>query len=191
MCDVFKRERSEPIEKRLDEFLAKHELTLSNNTDIVSLCKKLNLSTLKISLADSNLDGFILVNEKYRAIAINELLQPLDARFLIAHELSHYITEVEGKQPTEVFLAAKDKLAHGAEKPSIEHDMDYLAAAILVPRKQFQEELKILEINYKNLHTEEEVKKSIAQNLITFFANRYRVREQLIIRRIAEVSYYA
>lgn len=191
MGEVYKRSQSEILENQLSEFLKKNGFRLDNETDIISICEKLNLSAFYASLDELNVDGFILVNENHRVIGIDEKLSALDARFLIAHELGHYITEVKDKQPSEVLIAAKDKLYHGKEKSSHEHDMDYLAAAILVPKNQFIWELKALDINFGTLHSEEEVRKNIQPDLIAFFAKRYRVKEQLIVRRIAEVSYYA
>ena len=191
MCDVFKRERSQPLEERLSKFLGSHKLNLSNDTDIISVCKKLNLTGLYMPLDDS-MDGFILVNKRYRVIAIKETLEPLDARFLIAHELGHYITAYdESKDENNQFVvAAKETYRHGTDKPDVEHEMDYLGAALLVPKEQFMRELDGMKVNYKNLHTENEVMKSISYDIISEFATRYRVSKQLIIRRIAEVSYY-
>lgn len=192
MCDVFTKVESEPLEDKLSKFLIAHKIILSNNTDIISVCQKLKLSGLYMPL-NENMDGFILVNKKYRVIAIKESLEPLDARFLIAHELGHYITAYdESKDESNQFIvAAKETYRHGADKPGVEHHMDYLGAAILVPKDQFMSELNKLNIYYSNLHTESAVINAIPHNVISYFATRYRVSKQLIIRRIAEVSYYA
>lgn len=192
MCNVFKRERSKPLEDRLSNFLGAHKINLSNDTDIMSICKKLNLTGLYMPLDDS-MDGFILVNKKYRVIAIKDSLEPLDARFLIAHELAHYITAYDESKDEngQILIAARETLVHGENKPAIEHEMDYLAAAILVPKEQFKRELDATQIKYGHLHTESDVVKNIPIQIISEFATRYRVPKQLIIRRIAEVSYYA
>ncbi len=192
MCEVFAKEVSKPLEDKLYNFLVSHQINLSNDTDIISVCKKLKLTGLYMPL-DETMDGFILVNNKYRVIAIKESLEPLDARFLIAHELGHYITAYdESKDESNQFVvAARETFRHGAEKPFMEHQMDYLGAAILVPREQLKRELEEMKINYNNLHTETDVMNHIPYDVISYFANRYRVSKQLIIRRIAEVSYYA
>lgn len=192
MCDVFTKERSKPLEDRLSNFLGFHKINLSNDTDIVSICRKLNLTALYMPL-DASMDGFILVNKKYRVIAIKDSLEPLDARFLIAHEIAHYITAYnESKdENNQILIAARETLTHGVNKPEIEHQMDYLAAAILVPKEQFKRELDAIQIKYDQLHTEADVVKNIPIQIISEFATRYRVHKQLIIRRIAEVSYYA
>lgn len=192
MCEVFTRERSQPLEDKLKKFLGTHKLSISNDTDIISLCNKLNLTGLYMPL-DDKMDGFILVNKKYRVIAIKQSLEPLDARFLIAHELGHYITAFDESkgEDNQFIVAAKDTFKHGADKEPIEHDMDYLAAALLVPQDQFMRELEAMDLKYSNLHTENDVIQNIPISIISDFANRYRVSKQLIIRRIAEVSYYA
>lgn len=192
MCEVFAKDKSKPLEDKLFNFLVSHQINLSNDIDIISVCKKLDLTGLYMPL-DESMDGFILVNEKYRVIAIKESLEPLEARFLIAHELGHYITAYdESKDESNQFVvAARETYKHGANKPFTEHQMDYLGAAILVPKEQFKRELDVMNINYSNLHTENDVMKNIPYNVISYFANRYRVPKRLIIRRIAEVSYYA
>lgn len=188
MCQVYKREKSEPLEKLIDAFVAKNNLYLSNNTDIISVCKKLGISVRNFSTREDGYDGFILVNDKFKTIGIDRELNPIDRRFLIAHELGHYIKADSNNE--KVFLALKDHLCHGIEKTVDEHDADYLAAAFLVPMKQFKSELDLMGIPYANLDTEQEVAKKISPLFIEFFAKRYRVNEQLIIRRIAEVSAY-
>lgn len=192
MNKVFTKESSDPLEERLSKFLGSHKLSISNDTDIISVCEKLNLTGVYMPL-DEKYYGFILVNEKYRVIAIKESLESLDARFLIAHELGHYITAYdESKDEKNQFVvAAREIYGYGVEKPDTEQEMDYLGAAILVPKEQFMRELDALKVKYKDLHTESEVMKNVSYDIISDFANRYRVTKQLIIRRIAEVSYYA
>ena len=192
MCRIYTRRESERLEKKLSRFLQAEKLSLSNDLDIISLCKKLGIQANYVDLSETDFDGCILVNKNYKFIGISDDLEPIDVRFLIAHELAHYIDNAVDKKPHEVFIAAKDKFAHGEDKLPIEHDMDYLAAAILVPQQQFIEDLDALNIDYKKLvlHTEREVRDTVSPDFVTYLSKRYRVREQLIVRRIAEVSYY-
>ena len=193
MCAVYDRGKSKVLEDRLSNFLKTHFLTLSNDTDIISVCNKLGLQAVYMPLNDG-VDGLILVDGKHRIIAIKSTLEPIDTRFLIAHELAHYITAYDSadkKGAPQFCVAAKDTLRHGSDKPQLEHDMDYLAAAILVPFEQFKKELDSKKINYKNLRTESDVTNKFPIGVIKDFAKRYRVTQQLIVRRIAEISYYA
>ena len=189
MGEVYKKDKSQPLEKLVSDFVGKYNLHLTNNSDIVSLCKDLGFSVSSYPTKQEGYDGFILVNNTFKVIGIDDNLSPIDRRFLIAHELGHYI-KADSKHE-EVLLALKDNLNHGDDKSQEEHDADYLAAAILVPMSQFKYELELLEIEYKNLNSELEVKSKIPAVIISFFAKRYRVNEQLIARRIAEVSTYA
>ena len=107
MCQVYTRERSQELEEKLSNFLGSHRLTITNDTDIVSVCKNLNINALYMPL-DETMDGFILVNRNYRVIAIKESLEALDVRFLIAHELAHYITAYdETLNSNQILIAAK------------------------------------------------------------------------------------
>lgn len=193
MCAIYDKEKSQPLEDVLSKFLGAHRLAFSDDTDIVGACKKLGLTVQYMPL-DKEIDGMILVNDKYSIIAIKNSLSPIDKRFLIAHELAHFITAkydyiaAEGK-PFQFKIAAKDKLRHGKEKPKSEHDMDYLAAAILVPFEQFKRELDATGVSYAELHTETDVFAKIPL-IVDTFARRYRVSPQLIARRVSEVSYY-
>ncbi len=189
MGEIYKRNESEPLENLISAFLNKYDLELTNNSDIVSICNKLGIKVNKYMTKQEGYDGFILVNDAFKVIGTDYTLSPIDRRFLIAHELGHYI-KADNKHE-KVFLALKDNLNHGPDKSQDEHDADYLAAAILVPMRQFKFELELLDIDYKNLISEQEVTAKVPNEIIQFFAKRYRVNAQLIIRRVAEVSAYA
>lgn len=189
MGEIYTREKSEPLEFLISEFAKKYNLYLSNNANIISFCEKLGISVKNYSTKQEGYDGFILVNDNFKIIGIDNNLSPIDRRFLIAHELGHYV-KADSKNE-KILLALKDNLHHGCEKSCDEHDADYLAAAILVPLRQFKKELDLLGLDYKNLNSEQKVAEKIPSWLIDFFSKRYRVNEQLTIRRIAEVSAYA
>lgn len=194
MCKIYKRDKSQRLENSISLFAKMNDLHFSSSTDIIEVCRMLRLQAKYMPLDDTDMDGFILVNNKNRLIAINQSLSPVDARFLIAHELAHYIDESDETHDGEFIVAAKDKLFHGEEKSPNEHNMDYMAAAILVPKDQFLDDIIKLGIKPRRFKDceEEQIRDIINnENLITFLARKYRVRERLIVRRIGEVSYYA
>ena len=193
MSKIYTKEESEKLEKRLDEFCKKNGLSFDNETNISSICKQLNILNFAIPLNEEKLYGVIIIYNETRAIAINEKLDVQDARFVIAHELAHYITEAERSGNKTPLFAERDNIFHGMEKRDEENDMDYLAAAMLIPKNQFIEELKTLQIDLKSLLGKSvvEVKKNVSLLFIDFLAKRYNVKEEVVIRRIAEVAYYA
>lgn len=195
MCRVYTKEKSEKLENRLTAFLEKIDYILEANDDIVQFSKKINFDVFKMPLADEKLDGMILVDENkgIRRIAVNKSLDLRDSRFVIAHEIAHYITEKEKIGDDGVLLFAKrDRILHGGEKDDLENDMDYMAAAMLVPKEDFVNILKLLRIDLNAIqdHTEETVKRVVNLKVIDLLSNFYTVKQEVIIRRIAEVSYY-
>lgn len=193
MCRIYDKKKSQPLENKLSEFVKKNKIFLSSDLDIVSVCRSLNIQAKYMDLEDERLLGFILVNKTHRIIAVNHKLKPVDVRFIVAHELGHYIDESHGRDDD--FVAMKDVMDHGEDKPAKEHDMDYLAAAMLVPKDQFIEDLQRYGVDcekFKGCVTEREVRDKLDDfYIIENLARRYRVSDRLIIRRIAEVSYYA
>lgn len=194
MCAIYDKKKSLPLENKLSEFIKKNKISLSSDLDIVSVCRSLKIQAKYMDLEEENLLGFILINKNYRIIAVNHKLKPVDVRFVVAHELGHYIDESHGRDD-DFIVAMKDIMNRGDDKPEQEHDMDYLAAAMLVPKDQFIEDLQRYGIDcekFKGCKTEREVYNKLEDlRLIEILARRYRVSDRLIVRRIAEVSYYA
>jgi len=192
MSDIYLKNESEPIEEILKFFCDQHEIDLNNTNDMVSICQKLGIDTYSLPLHEDNLDGLILIEGDLKVIGIDETLNAIDSRFVIAHELGHYMYESLASGGKKLMFAERDKVLHGEEKSERENDMDYLAASMLVPKDKFIQELKSFNIlNGQVFTSEEEVQKAVKPIFISFFADQYRVRKQLIVRRIAEVSQYA
>lgn len=192
MCKIYTKDQSQKLEDRLNQFCEENNIDFKNEINITQICKKLNIENCAIPMDNIGLDGVIIINNSFRVIAINENLDVQDARFAIAHELAHYITQVHSSNSSVIF-AEKDKIFHGERKKKEENDMDYLAAAMLIPKDQFINELKNFNIPLENFKdkTIADIKQNIQSIFIDFFVKRYNVKEAVIIRRIAEVSYYA
>lgn len=196
MWKIYKREESEQLENILKDFIRDFNLNITNNTDIIELCHSLGFKVLMMPLRKYMLDGLILVENEDKVIGVNQDLPIEKARFVIAHELSHFITQStelkKSKSNKQLFFATKDNVYHDYDKSQLEHDMDYLAAAILVPKHQFIEELESFGIDVKKFKDlkKEEVIRGISISDLEYFAKRYNVETEVIIKRIVEVSYY-
>lgn len=202
MWRIYTKEESCPLEDRLSNFLKEYNLDLDNDSDIIAFGSELGFDIGMMPLDEQKLDGVMLVENSNKLIAVNENLNLKKARFVISHELGHYITQLSEKhkdncslnQNRQLFFATKDKIYHDKDKPMIEHDMDYLAAAMLVPKNQFLNELNYYDVDLakiKGAKSDLEVRKNVNQDLINYFAERYNVETDVIVKRIAEVSYYA
>ena len=93
---MYKRPEDEQIkawEKIISDFLAKNSIDMKANSDITGVCKSLGFSVLAMKNDVEEVDGIILVNKNKKIIGVNCEADAKDARFIIAHELSHYISE--------------------------------------------------------------------------------------------------
>lgn len=180
----------------ISDFFKNNNLQLRVPVDIVSLVKKLGFRVLAmdLSLIEENIDGLILVDEVSHKIGQLEtdklivydraLKNFKETRFVIAHELAHYIDQKKnGKN-----VVFGEKIRHGEaknkdnnpDKIKEEQKMDYMAAAILVPHDSLKHELEL--IKYNNL---DELSKGI---VIGDLSNKYAVSSEVMKRRIEEVN---
>ena len=184
MYTLLPKDKREELEKRIEGFFEENSIKLVENIDISKVCNQLGIQVLSLKLSSKlskELDGIILVTPEEKRIGVNSEVNPRDARFIIAHELSHYIT-----QKDQLEYAFKDRLYHGDKKDPLEDEMDYMAAAILVPKNKFELYLKSLGIG--DFHSVDEVKSNIHPVIIGLLAEKFNVRDDLIYRRIVEVS---
>ena len=90
-----------------------------------------------------------------------------DKKFNVAHELAHYIYEKRNQRNKKLFFASRDHSENYSED-EYEQQMDYLAAAILIPKTDFER-------FFTDSQNSEEI------------ANRYKVNKELAERRVSEI----
>lgn len=120
------------------------------------------------------LEGFILINPNLnnrfktnRIISVNKNIEQRQQRFVMAHELAHYIYDGHGEERyRDTYIA--DKHETPEEKKANE-----FAANLLMPKKQF---LKMFLIALN-----EDV------NVIKYLSDYFFVTEQAITRRVGEI----
>lgn len=178
------------LEDVVEKFFSNNNIQYNDNqsVDIVNICQKIGFDVITFDNSHVELedfDGVILVDSDEKIIGVNDKLNLNDARFVIAHELSHYIWESTQKHNSITF-AFRDSNIHGEKKRPLENDMDYMAAAILVPRHKLQKFLDVIGI--KNIRSINQVNDKIDISTINFLANQFNVSEETITRRIIEVS---
>ncbi|MBQ8684969.1 MAG: ImmA/IrrE family metallo-endopeptidase [Clostridia bacterium] len=187
MCRRPTEEEVKATDKEIESFFAKNNKTLAPQIDIIKTCKEFGFKVLSLSLP-KGVDGVIIADKDDKIIGVSNTVPPQDARFVIAHELAHYIHDLRGKSEEEALVAMKDSVLHGKEKNDLEHLMDLFAASILVPKDDFLVDMKSFAIK-KTRDVKEAARVSF--NIVRELAEKYDVNEDLIIRRIAEVSCYA
>lgn len=187
MYKEFSKEKIRKIEGEIEDFFKKNKRLDSYripNFDIIQLCSSLGFKMLSLNLP-KEIDGIILVKNGAKAIGVSNRVNPKDSRFVVAHELAHYIHASKGKADADVIFAMKDSILHDKEKTDEENIMDLMAAAILVPQKMFVADMKENEINYVSSFEEA---KNVSFGKIDSLATKYNVNKIMIIRRIYEVS---
>lgn len=131
LSEVEKKE----IEQKADSLLKENNICTLSGVDILALAMKLGFTVWTSSLPDSE-EGFILVNPNVaripgfsnnKVIVVNSNRPYETKRFIIAHELGHYI--LSNSDSEQIFAACESQ--HG--RSDDENDIDYFAACLLMP----------------------------------------------------------
>lgn len=131
-------ERKLEIEQKAKDVLAQYESEQSV-IDIVGLVRSYDFVVKPIELDDEE-DGFIIVDTRkgdFRLISVNTNRTYEEARFILAHEIGHYIMS-ESKEK-DILFAAREK-THGRSEE--ENEIDYFAACLLMPKTLFIKKYK-------------------------------------------------
>lgn len=153
------------------------------STPIVNIAKEFGFKTIKADNIPDDISGNIFIGEEARqsygsdkviVVGSNEVLP--HQRFIIAHELAHYLMDYLGNETYKNKLFSKTY-------PKINHDSfeeiraDRFAAEILMPKKVFlMEYIRAMKFsNYSKEYT------------ITYLSRLFKVKESSIFRRIDEV----
>lgn len=172
------KQKKEEIESRAEEYISEKNLFVGQ-MDIIEIVRSEGFKVIMPNTS-SELDGFVFVypgqneilgvkTDKLIGVAKNMPVQK--KRFIIAHELGHYILHYQDEEKEGRF--AHRDIHQG--KDVIEQEADLFAACILIPRKDFKEKYETM----KKAFTEENVK--------IILANYYNVPKESIDRRIEEV----
>lgn len=150
--------------------------------DIISVVKKYEFTLVNAAL-DENDDGFIIVDntetnilgiETNKLIGVNSSRPLAWKRFIIAHELGHYILEYENSD-NKLQFAHRD---HRKGKDERENIIDYFSASILMPKDKFKD-------IYMYFSENTTVNKNL---LVDFLAIQFQVTKKMVLRRIEEVG---
>ena len=141
--------KKEDIEKKALEAIKTANYIYDNDAvDIIAIAKALEFEVGNAAL-DEDDDGFILVNDKVnslfgvktsRLIGVNANRGLAWKRFIIAHEIGHYILHYSSMNQNGLYAHRDRKKG----KSDIENDADFFAANILMPKEKFQEQFDSL-----------------------------------------------
>ncbi len=183
--------------KELDEIVQNFCRGTGFNTK-EDLFKELNKIGFDVYSAQfkRQLAGMILVNENVekldkfdsnKVIIYNKKYNYYEIRFILLHELAHYISRKFVENDAKLLFAVRD---HNEEYHDDveEQEMDYMAAAMLVPTdeiindiKEYKHDLKLdTQHNYADILKQDEY-------FIQRLQRKYKIEKILAMRRIEEV----
>lgn len=142
-------------------------------THIVKIVEKLHFQVHQRMLPKW-ISGYIHINKKYnkKSIVVNSRVEFHQQRFVIAHELAHFIYDYKG---TPKYIDTYRKNNHGTLK---EKRANTFAAKLLMPKDKFEEKYFI---------TKDENKNSIF--IVYRLAKVFKVQPKAINKRLYEVIY--
>ncbi|MCM1055481.1 MAG: ImmA/IrrE family metallo-endopeptidase [Bacteroides sp.] len=167
------------MEDMIDHFIKTEKLKISIPVDIFEVATNLGFDIRGAEFSEP-LEGILIVDEfekeiggfnSNKVIIYNCEKDIYTKKFVVAHELAHYIYEKVKSKQNKIVVAARDHESESYSDDKKEQMMDYIAAGLLVPRNEL--------IKYC------ELKKANAKDI----ALKYNVSLELAERRIEEVSY--
>ena len=168
------------MEKTITEFFKKNDMNVTIPVDVFEVASSLGFDVRGAEF-DEPLEGILLVNEKVdkitgfnsnKIIAYNCKKNIHLKKFIVAHELAHYIYAKNDSFDKKIVLAARDH-EESYSSDVDEQKMDYMAASILMPRDDMLE-------NFSNKDTDR-------TELINLVTARYNVSFKMADRRVGEV----
>ena len=135
------------IEKSVKDTLRSVKYTISGcSVDVIDVAKRLGFVVGNAVLNEED-DGFIVVEEGRKEImgiktdkliGVNSDRSLAWKRFIIAHELGHYVLHFKEKNLKGLY-AHRD---HKRGRDELENEADFFAANLLMPRESFENKYK-------------------------------------------------
>lgn len=129
--------------------------------DVVKIARAMGFSIYSSQFREENVEGFISINDENidkfknkKIIKLNKKENMFKKRFIIAHELGHYLFEFNdfSLESNNKFLNASFKSTPPVEKEEIikENRASYFAACLLMPKDAFLKKYREFSKNFKN-----------------------------------------
>lgn len=174
----------EKIERKAEETLNDvNYADVADSIDVIEVAKKLGFVVGNAGLSE-DVDGFIIVDENKgnilgidtnKLIGVNASKELAWKRFIIAHEIGHYVLHYDKEKDNGMYAHRE----HKKGKNEIENEADFFAANLLMPRKKFKN--KYNELKKKDLSTDE---------IILLLADKFTVTQLMTKRRFEELGLY-
>lgn len=174
---------ADKIEKTVRETLESVGYTINegSSVDVIDIAKRLGFVVGNAVLNEED-DGFIVVEEGKKEImgietdkliGVNSDRSLEWKRFIIAHELGHYILHFREKNLNGLYAHRDHKRGHN----ELENETDFFAANLLMPRESFENKYKEIKQVYKN-----------DREIVDILSKHFNVTVRMAERRIEELK---
>lgn len=177
MSVKFSAKEMDEMEDIIDSFFKMKKVKISIPVDIFELATELGFDVRGAEFSEP-LEGLLIVDEfeneiggfnSNKVIVYNCEKDIYTKKFVVAHELAHYIYEKIISKESKIVVAARDHENENYSDDKKEQMMDYIAAGLLVPRNDLRKYDK--KMDFKEI------------------ASKYNVSFELAKRRIEEVCH--
>lgn len=150
--------------------------------DVIKIAKELGFVVGNAGGLEDDVDGFIIVNKGRRRvlgqktdrlIGVNSSKELAWKRFIIAHEIGHYVLHYDESINKGMFAHRE----HRTGKNEGENEADFFAANLLMPRDKFEK--RVNEMKAKGLTKEE---------MVLLLADKFCVTRIMTERRFGELK---
>ena len=178
MPNRFSSQEMMDMENLISSFLETVKVEYTIPVDIFKFATDLGFDVRGAEFTDK-LEGLIIVNERMNKIANFDSNKVIaydcskdinTKKFIVAHEMAHYICKKVNSYHEDIVVAARDHAKDYSENKE-EQKMDYIAASLLIPKDDL--------IDFIKGHK----RKRISQ-----IAKRYNVSSELAKRRVEEIK---
>lgn len=176
-------QKANNITKKYNEYM--NEDKKNGYVDIIKIAQDLGFVVGNVKLKDDS-DGFIIVNEKEdqilgiktsKLIGVNEKRSLEWKRFIIAHEIGHYILHyIDNAVELDGLYACRE---HIKGKNETENQVDFFAACLLMPADFFKKKFNEVKEEKKTM-TKSEIAQELSRNFL--------VTSMMVLRRIDELE---
>lgn len=145
MAITFSPEERNEMENTVENFLSQMNIQRKVPVDIFELALQLGFD-VRGAIFNESLDGAIMVDENRKkigpfnsnkVIVYNKLYDIYHKRFIVAHELAHFI-RAKTDNPNTAYIGATRDHKCGYSDDREEQEMDYMAATLLIPREDLR-----------------------------------------------------
>lgn len=157
---------------------------VSDSIDVIDVAKKLGF-VVGNAVLDNNEDGFIVIKEGAdnilgiktdKLIGVNAKKDLAWKRFIIAHEIGHYVLHYDREKDSGMYAHRE----HKKGKSELENEADFFAVNLLMPRDKFMN--KYTELKDKDLSNED---------MVVLLASKFMVTQPMVKRRLEELEIVA